>query len=924
MPLTRNNHDQPRSPLPGRPFLPPSHYAAAAGIVYDKNKRRVDDANSKFKRAFIDTYPRHPEESESQSSFEFKPKMSVEDRSRVSSQTAGRGRRTRRESLLDDIPQLEANLLPSLRDTIGRMTKSPAQHDPSNASYLRIPRNTSLTTADRAPSRAADNMETQPTPRPKPSAIPRLQPRRTEANPSWSTDESEDIDAHFGPRGRSRQLFISRAKSGSESESDTSRPARTVSKRSAHKGSQLVGLGLGLDSDKKKGQSKGAHSARVPSPSTTSFRTTRRFIRDPIFQSNNAALDTFTEQTQRREALLDIVSNLKLDSNASETESEYDGQDGVAVSDDSTLHEETHLQIAQDSDVDLDHNEQETKRVGSPFLQASSLRKSRPRSVSTPTPSFHLSPNPDGISNIQPYSASINKRYLGSSMTPQFPGPPQSQASSSSRSPIIPQPDAPDIPAALRRHSVYHRPPRPNPSPGPPLRVNESNDDEIKRLLKERRRLSSGAKPRRTASTPQHLEDVGGVNVRVQAKIDSNRMDIPVETAHSDPIGPFENREEEDHIAILPHTDSDLSSVGSMYWGDDSDSELSPAAKTLFSKLGEPRSGRRSTSERISRSSIVLRTPSPSSPVQLMDNLRQARSASRQEERQPRSSVTRTPSPLPIESLNDLPVDGIEILRQDIIIEIHQGEETFVKRLQVFIQLFIQPLRVQDSKEWIAGVPAEVARLFDWLEDIVVLHTQILASLESTRDAQYPTVERIADSIRTYIPRLEVYQPYLVNLECVIGLVEDLLERKDNDFAEFVHLQEADPECEGWNFQTFLIEPVNILARFPSLFNRLLELTPRNHRDHMPTLALVRSTEMFIRVMTEVKLREDEYEAIQGYAARIHGLPSSSRLPTRERRLLHQGILHLINVEANDPAGAAGTSSLIRYFPPDANATSVN
>lgn len=35
----------------------------------------------------------------------------------------------------------------------------------------------------------------------------------------------------------------------------------------------------------------------------------------------------------------------------------------------------------------------------------------------------------------------------------------------------------------------------------------------------------------------------------------------------------------------LPHADSDLSSVGSVYWDDDA-SELSPAAETLFKKLG--------------------------------------------------------------------------------------------------------------------------------------------------------------------------------------------------------------------------------------------------------------------------------------------------------------------------------------------------
>jgi len=45
-----------------------------------------------------------------------------------------------------------------------------------------------------------------------------------------------------------------------------------------------------------------------------------------------------------------------------------------------------------------------------------------------------------------------------------------------------------------------------------------------------------------------------------------------------------------------------------------------------------------------------------------------------------------------------------------------------------------------DSGTWISGVPPEIARLFDCLEDILVLHTQILSPPGTTQDAQYPVV----------------------------------------------------------------------------------------------------------------------------------------------------------------------------------------
>jgi len=163
--------------------------------------------------------------------------------------------------------------------------------------------------------------------------------------------------------------------------------------------------------------------------------------------------------------------------------------------------------------------------------------------------------------------------------------------------------------------------------------------------------------------------------------------------------------------------------------------------------------------------------------------------------------------------------EDLEAKRQELIRELCQTEETFVKRLDVFVQLFILPLRVQNSKVWISGVPSEVARLFDWLEDIMNLHSQMLSALQATRTAQYPLVERIAEPIRAFIPRFEVYQPYLVRLADVVSLIEQLVQDEKSDFGEFVDIQQGAPECDDWSFQMFLNEPVGRLAKYPDFFS---------------------------------------------------------------------------------------------------------
>ncbi|EGN92414.1 hypothetical protein SERLA73DRAFT_147258, partial [Serpula lacrymans var. lacrymans S7.3] len=107
------------------------------------------------------------------------------------------------------------------------------------------------------------------------------------------------------------------------------------------------------------------------------------------------------------------------------------------------------------------------------------------------------------------------------------------------------------------------------------------------------------------------------------------------------------------------------------------------------------------------------------------------------------------------------------------------------------VRIFIRPLRIQRSKMWVSGVPSDVARLFDWLEDIVHLHSQLLSALLDGRNAQTPMLQFMSSSIRPFVPRLEIYQPYLVRLEFVASLIEKFVTDEDSDFGDFVKIQES-------------------------------------------------------------------------------------------------------------------------------------
>ncbi|KAF8896880.1 Dbl homology domain-containing protein, partial [Gymnopilus junonius] len=134
------------------------------------------------------------------------------------------------------------------------------------------------------------------------------------------------------------------------------------------------------------------------------------------------------------------------------------------------------------------------------------------------------------------------------------------------------------------------------------------------------------------------------------------------------------------------------------------------------------------------------------------------------------------------------------------------------------IRVFISPLRVHNSQTWIAGVPANVARLLDWFDDIVKLHEQIYQSLCSARDTMSPATDRVSESLRCFVSKAEVYQPYLVRLADVSEEIVHHLNNPNSDFGQFVSLQQNSPDCEGWSFEKLLMLPVRRLAEYQDLF----------------------------------------------------------------------------------------------------------
>ncbi|KAF8641638.1 hypothetical protein AX16_009864 [Volvariella volvacea WC 439] len=341
---------------------------------------------------------------------------------------------------------------------------------------------------------------------------------------------------------------------------------------------------------------------------------------------------------------------------------------------------------------------------------------------------------------------------------------------------------------------------------------------------------------------------------------------------------PYTNQDAIKSHEPLSHADSGLSSLGKAEWRE-SYSKLSPGAEQLFRKVGDSESN--TLDGRHVRGALGSKTLPHSADIHA-----------------PRQSPGRaTGLHMTQTQQNEGLLSPSKRLASRIIIveEIVETEAAFVDRLRLFVRTFILPLRVRGTRSWISGIPVDVSRLLDWFEDIANLHTEMSSCLQ---DNWNHDSRRIAEHLRPYVLKLEIYQPYLVHLANVSASIDQMVQDPNNDFGTFVKLQQKTDELVGCPMTTFLLEPITRLSKYPKLFSRLLDATTKSHPDYLSSFSLFHSTNLIIKVLTEVKIREDEYELIKHLSKRIKGLPSSSQLAQRERRLLLQGILYVTLTDA--------------------------
>jgi hypothetical protein len=222
-------------------------------------------------------------------------------------------------------------------------------------------------------------------------------------------------------------------------------------------------------------------------------------------------------------------------------------------------------------------------------------------------------------------------------------------------------------------------------------------------------------------------------------------------------------------------------------------------------------------------SELLSRTPEPPRPTkQRMENYGVASSGYNKSLEQPQSPSDISPTTWRSSLSTDLTFQELlqaqgklEVKRQDVMWEMCETEQSFVKSMRTVLRLFAIPLKTPQGK-WIDGIPHNITVLFDSLECVAHAHGIIAAAQRDMR-RKSETMDTLSfiSMFRSWVSRLEVHEWYLLRFESVVQLVEDNVRDPASVFGEFVRMQMKDEVLGSMSLGSMLLKPVQRLTKYP-------------------------------------------------------------------------------------------------------------
>ncbi|CAG8437670.1 15518_t:CDS:10 [Acaulospora morrowiae] len=187
--------------------------------------------------------------------------------------------------------------------------------------------------------------------------------------------------------------------------------------------------------------------------------------------------------------------------------------------------------------------------------------------------------------------------------------------------------------------------------------------------------------------------------------------------------------------------------------------------------------------------------------------------------------------------------------RQEAIYELIFTEQTYLRDLQIIIEVFYDPLQDLLPK-------VELSMIFSNIEDILLHNTAILSDLEQRQKEDKYVVKNIGDILVKHSEGLRLYIVYCGNQLNASKFIQKK-RTESKKFDDFLKMCQQNPKCGSLDLSSFLLKPLQRITRYPLLIRQILHYTRKDHEDHKMMMEALHKAEEILEETNEAA-REQE------------------------------------------------------------------
>ncbi|KAJ8257306.1 hypothetical protein GJAV_G00184180 [Gymnothorax javanicus] len=241
---------------------------------------------------------------------------------------------------------------------------------------------------------------------------------------------------------------------------------------------------------------------------------------------------------------------------------------------------------------------------------------------------------------------------------------------------------------------------------------------------------------------------------------------------------------------------------------------------------------------------------------------------------------------------NDKDSDRQLRLRLCVLNEILSTERDYVRTLLFLQSAFLHRIQ-QTPEDQQCLSPEHVKILFSNIQDILHVHQEVLAALESSLRPEPQFQHALGHVFLQFRNRFSVYGEYCSNHEKALKLLMEL--NKDPNVRTFLlHcMLLGGKKTSEIPLEGYLLTPIQRICKYPLLLKELLKRTPKKHADYPAVEEALQAMKMVCSNINETKRQMEKLEALELLQSHIEGWEGTNLTDISTELLLHGNLLKI-------------------------------